>query len=72
MELERMLSALGTLVPPNAALALAISERALDRNWDRTSRRIVKEAQDRIALERAGQPVPEAVLGAAHVGPTPG
>jgi hypothetical protein len=72
MELERLLSALGTLVPPSAALALAISKQALDRKWDRTSRRIVKEAQEKVAIERASQPLPEAVMGAAHVEPTPG
>jgi len=36
-----------------------MSDDALRRKWERTSRHIVKEAQDKVALERPSQPVPE-------------
>jgi hypothetical protein len=72
MELERLPSALDTLAPPSAALASAMSDEALRRKWDRTSRHIVKEAQDKVALERPSQAVPETLHRPAHVDPTPG
>jgi hypothetical protein len=57
MESERLLSVLDIATPPT--LASAMSDDALRRKWERTSRHIVKEAQDKVALERPSQPVPE-------------
>jgi hypothetical protein len=50
MELTRMAS------PPNAPLDnardLAISAEAMRLHWNRVSQRIVRDAQERVALER--------------------
>jgi hypothetical protein len=72
MESERLLSVLDIATPPSAALASAMSDDARRRKWERTSRHIVKEAQDKVALERPSQAVPETLHRPAHVDPTPG
>jgi hypothetical protein len=54
MNLERLMSELDVLMPSSVAIALAVASRAAGDRWDATSRRVVKEAQDCIALQRAG------------------
>jgi hypothetical protein len=60
VELDRLLAALDLAAPPSGALASAISDEALRRKWERTSQHIVKEAQGKVSLERAGETAPEA------------
>jgi hypothetical protein len=59
MEFDRLLAALDLAAPPSGALASAISDEALRRKWERTSQHIVKEAQGKVSLERAGDVTPE-------------
>jgi len=72
MELDRLLSALDPAAAPNAALASAMSEEALRRKWERTSQHIVKEAQGKVSLERAGEAAPEAPHRPTRAEPAPG
>ncbi len=60
VELDRLLAALDMAAPPSGALASAISDEALRMKWERTSQHIVKEAQGKVSLERAGEAAPEA------------
>jgi hypothetical protein len=72
MEFDRLLAALDLATPPSAALASAISDEALRRKWERTSQHIVKEAQGKVSLERAGQAAPEASQRPTRAEPAPG
>ena len=72
MEFDQLLSALDPAAPPNAALASAMSDEALRRKWERTSRHIVKEAQGKVSLERAGEVTPEAPHQPTRAEPDPG
>ena len=72
MEFDQLLSALDPAAPPIAALASAMSDEALRRKWERTSRHIVKEAQGKVSLERAGEVTPEAPHQPTRAEPAPG
>ncbi len=50
MELTRMMSSPNA--PHDNARDLAISAEAMRLNWNRVSQRIVRDAQERVALER--------------------
>lgn len=72
MELDRLLAALDLAAPPSGARASAISDEALRRKWERTSQHIVKEAQGKVSLERAGEAAPEAPHRPGRAEPAPG
>ena len=72
MEFDRLLASLDLAAPPSGALASAISDEALRRKWERTSQHIVKEAQGKVLLERAGQAAPEAPHRPTRIEPAPG
>jgi len=72
MELERLLSTLDPAASTNAALAYAMSGEAVRRKWDQTSQHIIKQAQGKVSLERAGQGASETPHRSTRVEPTPG
>jgi hypothetical protein len=53
MRLTKLLLALDMVASQNDALPPALSAEAMRLNWNRASRRIVEDAQKRVALERA-------------------
>ncbi len=59
MRSARLLFARAVTGASSAALAQAASERANARHWNRASQRIIRDAQERIALAQAGLPQPD-------------
>lgn len=53
MRFTRVLLALDAGAPDNDVLPLSISAEAIRLNWNRASKRIIADAQTRVALERA-------------------
>jgi len=49
---------------PSAALARSASDRAVSLHWDRASRRIIHDAQEKIALVQADLPQDDAGVSA--------
>jgi hypothetical protein len=56
MKSTGLLLALAVAGPSGAALTRAASDRAISLHWNRASQRIIRDAQEKIALGEAGQP----------------